>query len=238
MRRLKELWRIRRSIPGFLKVINREGTVASRVTRVRSVMLATRYSPLATRPPHRYLSVTAPSEALVTSFAYFARVPRVSFGFLRLPCFHARGNFLRREIEGDAIFHRVDDDGIAVLDDADRSTDRGFRRDVADDKSVAATGEASVGDQRDVLAETFAHDGAGRRKHLAHAGAADRAFVANHDHVPAFTRPSRIASSAASSLSNTIALPLKCEAFLAGDFGHGAFGREIAVEDAQVAVAS
>jgi hypothetical protein len=29
---------------------------------------------------YRYLSVTAPSEAVLTSLAYFARTPRVSFG--------------------------------------------------------------------------------------------------------------------------------------------------------------
>ena len=71
----------------------------------------------------------------------------------------------------------VDGDRVAVLDDGERAADEGFGRDVADDEAVAAAGETAVGDERDVLAEALAHDGAGGPEHLAHAGAALRAFA-------------------------------------------------------------
>ena len=48
-------------------------------------------------------------------------------------------------------------------------------------KPWRAAGEAAVGDQGDVLAEAGAHDGAGGREHLGHAGAALGAFVADDD---------------------------------------------------------
>ena len=63
-----------------------------------------------------------------------------------------------------------------------------FRRDVADDEAVAAAGETSVCDERDILAETAAHDGRGGRKHFAHSGPAFRPFVANDDDVALLDR--------------------------------------------------
>ena len=59
----------------------------------------------------------------------------------------------------------------------------GLGRDVADDQAVGAAGEAAVGDQADRVAQTRADDRRGRRQHLAHAGAALRPFVADHQHV-------------------------------------------------------
>jgi heavy metal translocating P-type ATPase len=77
----------------------------------------------------------------------------------------------------------IDGDGVAVLHDGDRAAFVGLGGDVADDEAVAAAGEAAVGDERDVLAEALAHDGAGGGEHLAHAGAALGAFVADDDDV-------------------------------------------------------
>ena len=53
---------------------------------------------------------------------------------------------------------------------------------------------------------------------------------------PFFTRPRRMASSAASSRSKTSALPREPLPFLAADLRDGAVGREVAVQDDQVAV--
>ena len=50
------------------------------------------------------------------------------------------------------------------------------------------------------------------------------------------TLPSRIACKPASSPSKTRALPVKLQAFLAGDFRDRAVGREVAVKDDEVAV--
>ena len=77
----------------------------------------------------------------------------------------------------------IDGDRVAVLDEGERAAHVGFGRDVADDKAVAAAGEAAVGDERDIFAETFAHDGGGGREHFAHAGTAFGPFVTNDDHV-------------------------------------------------------
>ena len=71
---------------------------------------------------------------------------------------------------------------------ADRAADGGLGGDVADHEAVGAAGETAVGDERHVVAEAAAHDGAGRRQHLAHAGAALRAFVADDHHVPGLDR--------------------------------------------------
>ena len=43
---------------------------------------------------------------------------------------------------------------IAVLDQGDRAALLGFGRDVTDDEAVRAAGEAAVGHQGDVMAET------------------------------------------------------------------------------------
>jgi hypothetical protein len=60
---------------------------------------------------------------------------------------------------------------------------KGVGQMVADDEAVRAAGEAPVGDQRDVLAETGAHDGAGGGEHLRHAGPPFGTLVADHDHI-------------------------------------------------------
>jgi len=59
--------------------------------------------------------------------------------------------------------------------------DRRFRSDVADDESVAAAGEAAIGNERNFFAEPTAHDRAGGPKHLPHPRTALGSFVTNHD---------------------------------------------------------
>src|SRR6185437_12611277 len=54
---------------------------------------------------------------------------------------------------------------------------------MANTKSARAAGEAAVGDERNRLAGTLTVERRRRRQHLAHAGAADRALVANDDDV-------------------------------------------------------
>ena len=55
--------------------------------------------------------------------------------------------------------------------------------DMADAEAAGGAGEAAVGDQRHLLAHALAGERRGRRQHLAHAGAADRALVADDDDV-------------------------------------------------------
>src|SRR6266436_5755734 len=51
------------------------------------------------------------------------------------------------------------------------------------DDAVAAAGEAAVGDEGDLFAQAFAHDGGGGGEHFSHAGSAARAFEADDDDV-------------------------------------------------------
>ena len=100
-----------------------------------------------------------------------------------LPLGEAGLQFRRRDAEGDRALLGVDGDLVAVLDDGDGAADIRFRRDVADDEAVAAAAEATVGDESDVFAEAFTHDGARGAEHLAHTRAALRAFHAHDDDV-------------------------------------------------------
>ena len=76
-----------------------------------------------------------------------------------LPLGEAGLQFRRWDSERDRALLGVDGDLVAVLDDGDRAADIRFGCDVADDEAVAASAEAAVGDEGDVFAEAFAHDG-------------------------------------------------------------------------------
>ena len=100
--------------------------------------------------------VIAPSDAECTVFAYFANTPRVSRGpgftqaALRLD--HSASLTRHRKL----LFVGVDGDLIAVLEIGERAADPAFRGDVADDQAARAAGEAAVGDEADLLAESLA----------------------------------------------------------------------------------
>ena len=66
-------------------------------------------------------------------------------------------------------------------EEADRPAERRLRPDMADAEAARAAGEAAVGDQRDLLADALAVERRGGRQHLAHAGAAARALVADDE---------------------------------------------------------
>ena len=74
------------------------------------------------------------------------------------------------------------------------------------------------------------------REHLAHAGAAGRALVADHDDVArAGSRRAVTAAIAASSPSNTRAGPRVAAALVAGELHDAAVGREVAAQDREAA---
>ena len=78
---------------------------------------------------------------------------------------------------------RDPDDLVAVAHGRERAAAERLGRDVADHQAVRRAREAAVGDQRDLVAEPFADERRGHVQHLAHAGAAGRALVADHDDV-------------------------------------------------------
>src|SRR5207237_534401 len=64
-----------------------------------------------------------------------------------------------------------------------------FRRDVAEHQPARAAAEATIGDERDGFAQALSDQRRGHAEHLAHAGSAARAFVADHDHVAGLDLP-------------------------------------------------
>ena len=82
-----------------------------------------------------------------------------------------------------------------------------------------------------------AHDGAGRAEHLAHAGAADGAFMADDDHVPLLDPAAQNRIERVFFAIEHERLSSKALALLAADFRNRAIGREIAVQDDEMAVA-
>src|SRR5437016_2032786 len=80
----------------------------------------------------------------------------------------------------------IDTNPVAFAHQRQRAADEGFRRDISDAHAARCARETPVGDKGDFLAHPLAVDQCGDAKHLAHAGAADRAFVPDDEHV-AFT---------------------------------------------------
>ena len=105
---------------------------------------------------------------------------------------------------------------------------------MADHKTMTAAGEAAIGDQRHLIAQATPHDGRGGGEHFTHARPTAGAFIANHYHVArhhcAVVNPL---------LGFFFGTEHPCRAgkvgaFLAGDLGHRAVRRQVAIENAQV----
>src|SRR5262249_51518669 len=77
----------------------------------------------------------------------------------------------------------IDPNAVAVAYQRQRPADKGLRRNIADAHPARRTGEAPVGDQGNLLAHPLAVDKRGHPEHFAHAGTADRTFVADHQHL-------------------------------------------------------
>ena len=77
---------------------------------------------------------------------------RIVVGLARLPGGAPCGEFGIRQHHIDAAVLGIDDDLVAIAQQTDRSADRSLRPDMADAEAARRTGEAAVGDQRDVLA--------------------------------------------------------------------------------------
>ena len=126
----------------------------------------------------------------------------------RRPALEPARDLRGRHVEVERLAIDVDRDLVAFPDDRDRAAERGFRRDVADHQAVRAAAEAAVGEQRHGLAEALADERAGDVEHLLHPGSADRAFVADHDHVARVDLAARSPPLAAVSGSKTRAGPV------------------------------
>src|SRR2546422_239244 len=79
-----------------------------------------------------------------------------------------------------------DRDLIAIANDRNGSTDKGFGCDMTDDKTMAAAGKSPICDKSDIFAQAFSHNCRSGGKHFAHARTAFGPFKANHEHVALF----------------------------------------------------
>src|SRR5690606_13014012 len=95
----------------------------------------------------------------------------------------ALGQLLVGNQQVDAALRDVDEDPVAVADQADGAAGRRFRRGVADGQARSAAGEAAVGEQGAFLAQALGLQVAGRVKHFLHARPALRTFVADDHHI-------------------------------------------------------
>ena len=130
----------------------------------------------------------------------------------------------------------IDPDAIAVAQQRQRSADKGFRRDIADTHAARRTGKPSVGDQRDLLAHSLPVDQRGDAEHLAHAGTADRTFIADHQHFACRIVAVADGIDASFLILEYARVAFEYEVLQAGDLDHGAIGTEIALEHGHATV--
>ena len=129
----------------------------------------------------------------------------------------------------------VEVNGVAFVHGRDGAAQRGFRRDVSDHQAAGGAAEASVGQQGNRPAQSFADNRRRDAQHLAHPRAAFGPFVADHDHVAGLDaflgdRGHRVFFG----IENA-RWPAMAQAFVTADFRHASFGRKIAVQDDQAA---
>ena len=121
---------------------------------------------------------------------------------------------------------------VAFVDGGDGAADGGFRRDVAGHEAARGSGEAAVGEQGDGFGELGdAGDGSGDQQHLAHAGSAFRAFVADDEHVVRLDLAGLDGGEGVLFGVEDARRAAMLEALVSGDLDDAAFGSEIAFED-------
>src|SRR3954451_24203023 len=147
----------------------------------------------------------------------------------------ALGELIVREVDAQLARLDVDGDDVALVECRQGSSARRLGRDVPDHEPVRGAREAAVGDQRDVLAGALADDRRSDVQHLAHAGPAGRALVADHDDV-ALVERARLDRREAVLLGIEHARGTAVQRpFMAGELDHAALGCEVAVEDREAA---
>src|SRR5262245_48637652 len=88
-----------------------------------------------------------------------------------------------REVDAEDALAGMGINHVAIPEQTDRPAHGGFRSDMADAESPRGAGEAAVRDDRHLVAHALAVDGGGRCQHLAHAGTAARALVADDEDI-------------------------------------------------------
>ena len=97
-------------------------------------------------------------------------------------------NFRGRESDVQLALGNVKSNDVSIRDRRNRAAVHCFRRNVTSHQAVGGAGESAVGQKRHGITQAFANQCGGHGEHFAHAGAALRAFVANHNDVTGFNR--------------------------------------------------
>src|SRR5690606_18335087 len=140
------------------------------------------------------------------------------------------------DVELDAPGRDVHPDGVTILDQADETANLRLGGDVADAHPGRPSGEAPVGDEQHVLAETRSLDGAGDLEHLSHPGTTLRALGADDDHVTGLDLV--VEESGESALlpvehAGRADEPVQLDA---GDLDHASLGGEVPPQDGDAAL--
>ena len=155
----------------------------------------------------------------------------MALGLARLPFGPALRQFLVGEFHVDGALDGVDRDDVAVLEQPDRAAHGRLRPDMADAEAAGRAGEAAVGDERDLVAHALAVERRRGREHLAHAGAAARALVADDENLAFLVLA--LGDGLEAGLLAVEAAGRAAEDLLVGrharDLHDGAFGREVAL---------
>src|ERR1700733_506998 len=93
----------------------------------------------------------------------------------------APGEFFLSQLYVKSPDHGVDLDDVTVAQQCDRTSNGGFRPDMADAKATGCARKAAVGDQGDLAAHSLARQRCRRRKHFTHSWTAARPFVTDDD---------------------------------------------------------
>src|SRR5262249_36410666 len=113
----------------------------------------------------------------------FPQISCGEYGSPRLPRLGPRLELGLAELDLEGTLHRVHGDDVAVAHERDRAADGSFRTNMADAETPGRSGEAPVGDERDLPAHALSVEGRGRRQHFSHSGATFGPFVSDHEHV-------------------------------------------------------
>src|SRR5450631_905732 len=113
----------------------------------------------------------------------FPQITGASAVLAWLPILLARRELRVGKLDVERAGNRIDLYDIAILDQSDRPANRSFRSNMADAESARGAGETAVCDQRNLLALALAVKRGRGRKHFAHAGAAFRPLITDHQHV-------------------------------------------------------
>ncbi len=153
----------------------------------------------------------------------------------RLPCGEPSLDLFLRHFECEGARGDVEDDCFAFSNRGNRPTHGGFGRDVADHQTARRAAEAAIGHERHFFAQTFADNRRRDAQHFTHAGAAFRAFITNHDDIARFDLFARQGLHRILFAVEDARRAAMVWAFVARDFDHTAFRREVALENHQAA---